>query len=157
MSVLFHAVRNREVEPTIIGGREQVQDKFFGQITRYEGRLELVVRLDAEQNGEKSNRTQACNGLFFPTVPTEANLELSAVFHRTANTTCLRRVNKGPIERRAGELTKQLCSNTSEAYCGSLRSGGHSGIPSAFLAAIQTRYEFRDIRAARVLKDARAR
>ena len=44
----------------------------------------------------------------------------------------------------------------SEAYWGSLRSGGQSGMLISRLAAIQTWAEFLDIKTARIFNDVRA-
>ena len=78
------------------------------------------------------------NVLFLPTVPAEANPKSSVVLHRSADTACLEHMNNMPTRCSTWPLTKQVCSNISEAYCGSLRSGGHSGVPIIRLAVTQT-------------------
>ena len=89
-----------------------------------------------DEIGGKHAGTQ--NVLFLPTASTEADLELSTVLHRSASTTCLKPMGNKSTSCSVRSLTKQKCSKTSEAYCGSLRSGGHSGIPITRLAVIQT-------------------
>ena len=102
----------------------------------------------------KSRRT---NVLFFPTVSAKADLESRVVPHSPASTTRLKCMNNESIMFGAWPLTKQVCSNTSEAYCGSLRSGGHSGMSIVRLAVTQAWTDFLDIRRERTFRDARAR
>ena len=85
------------------------------------------------------HRLITSNVIFLPTASAEADLELSAVFLCPGGTTRLKPMSNKLTGRRIPLLTKQVRSNISEAYRGSLRSGGQFGMPSIRHAAVQTR------------------
>jgi len=89
----------RAFELTIVSRGEQIQTEAFVPFVRDEGTLQFVVRLDTERwmrlVGQVETRT---NGLFLPTVSAEADLELSAVLHRSDSTTSLKPMSSKPTK-----------------------------------------------------------